>query len=67
MAPSSSTQDAVPFDATTGIFLSPEEVVITLASCLNIFSSRSPSTKVFSNSSGTKYPPSLSVPILSAF
>lgn len=48
IAPSSSTHEAVPFEATTGVFLSPENVVITLASCLKTFYSRRPSTNVLS-------------------
>ena len=53
--------------ATTGIFRSPLEVWITLASWRNTFSSCSASTRVRSYSSGTRYPPSESVPICSAF
>ena len=45
-APSSSIQDAVPFVAATGIFLSPEDVLMMDASPLKMFSSRSASTRV---------------------
>ena len=53
-APSSSIQDAVPLLATTGIFLSPLEVLMTFAICRKMFSSSSASTSVLSYSSGTR-------------
>jgi hypothetical protein len=45
-------QEAVPFDATTGIFLSPMKVVITFADSKVVSSRRV--HKGSSNSSGTK-------------
>ena len=49
-----SNGEAVPFVATTGILRSPDEVVMIVASCRKMFSSCSASTRVRSNSSGTR-------------
>jgi len=53
-APSSSIQAAEPWVATTGILRSPVLVVITCASWRKMFCSCSASTRVRSNSSGTR-------------
>ena len=54
IAPSSSTHEAVPLVATTGIFLSPELVWMTWARERRMFSSSNASMSVRSNSSGTR-------------
>ena len=54
IVPSSSTQLAVPWEATSGILRSPEAVRMILHSVRSLFSSRNASTSVRSYSSGTR-------------
>ena len=65
--PPSSIHAASPFDVTIGILRSPLEVLMTVARLRKNTSSSSASTSFFSYSSGTRYPPSESVPIERAF